>query len=124
MTDFNQILVDMDLVPPIVHKTLTLLTDPGRLGQKRGPKKPIRGTPPGRTHGEHTKLQPFEAPIFEQFEGMKKYVSDAAVIYVRLTPPVSTRAAKRPGKDKNPFAVNKISPLEDVAQFAPSRLSI
>jgi hypothetical protein len=119
LVDFNQIVSDVELVPPLPHRKLTLLVDTARSGQKRGQKKPARGTPTGRTRGEAQKLQPFEAPIFEQFDAVKKFMSDASVVYLRSTSPVSTRASRRPAKDKNPFAAHKISPLEEFgAAFA------
>jgi hypothetical protein len=111
MVDFNQIVSDVDLVPPLPHRKLTLLIDPARSNQRRGAKKPSRTTPVGRNRVEN-KLQPFESPLFEQLEAMKKFVSDASVIYVRVTTPVSTRG-RRPVKDKNPFAAHKISCLEE-----------
>jgi hypothetical protein len=86
--------------------------DPSRQNARKGAKKPTRGTPQSRSRVE-TKLQTFETSLFEQVEGFKKFVSDASVIYVRSTTPVSTRGRGRPVKDKNPFAAHKISCLEE-----------
>jgi hypothetical protein len=111
MVDFNQIVSDVDLVPPLSHRKLTLLIDPARANQRRGAKKPARTTPVGRNRIDN-KLQPFESPLFEQLDAIKKFVSDASVIYVRVTTPASTRG-RRPVKDKNPFAAHRISCLEE-----------
>jgi hypothetical protein len=112
LVDFNQIVSDVDLVPPIPHKKFTLLVDSTRSQKGRQQKKQPRGTPQGRARVEN-KLLPFESPLFEQLEAMKRYVTDAAVVYVRVTTPVSNRAKSRPTKDKNPFAPNKFTALDE-----------
>jgi hypothetical protein len=117
LLDFNQIISDVDLVPPIPHKKLNLVIDPSRSTQKKGQKKPARTTPTSKSRAE-TKLQPFESPLFEQLEMIKKFIADTSVIYVRATTPVSNRG-KRPPKDKNPFAAHKITALDEFsAAFA------
>jgi hypothetical protein len=112
MIDFNQVISDVDLVPALPHKKLNQLIDPSRAAQRKGVKKPPRTTSVSRNRVEN-RLQPFESPLFEQLEGMKKFISDASVIYVRATTPISNRARGRPIKDKNPFAAHKISALEE-----------
>jgi hypothetical protein len=112
MVDFNQIIADVDLVPPMSHKKFTLLVERTRTQKGRGQKKQSRSTPVGRGRVEN-KLQPFESPLFEQIEAMKRYVSDAGVVYVRATTPVSNRTKPRTTKDKNPFAAQKINALDE-----------
>ncbi|OHS95535.1 hypothetical protein TRFO_10411 [Tritrichomonas foetus] len=117
MLDLNQVVSDADLVPPLPRKKLNLVVDPSRDKTRKGAKKPQRNTPTSRNRAD-SKLQPFESPLFEQLEGVKKYVSDAAVIYMRSTTPISTRGKARPGKDKNPFAPHKIAALDEfIAAF-------
>jgi hypothetical protein len=112
MIDFNQVISDVDLVPALPHKKLSHLIDPSRAPQRKGVKKPVRPASLTRTRAE-SKLQPFDSPLFEQLESVKKFVSDASVIYIRATTPISNRARGRPVKDKNPFAAHKISALEE-----------
>ncbi|OHS94347.1 hypothetical protein TRFO_11208 [Tritrichomonas foetus] len=116
MLDFNQVVSDVDLVPPLPRRKLNQVVDPSRDKTRKGAKKAQRNTPTSRNRVEN-KLQPFESPLFEQLEATKKYVTDASVIYVRSTTPVSTRGKARTGKDKNPFAPFKISALEE---FTPA----
>ena len=116
MLDLNQIVSDVDLVPPLPRRKLTQATDPSRDKKGKNVKKPQRNTPTSRNRNE-SKLQTFESPLFEQLESSKKFVTDSSVIYVRSTTPVSTRGKTRVGKDKNPFAQHKISALEE---FAPA----
>jgi hypothetical protein len=112
MIDFNQVISDVDLVPSLPHRKLSQLIDPSRVTQRKGVKKPTRTTPVSRNRVE-SKLQLFDSPLFEQLEGVKKFISDASVIYVRATTPISNRARGRPVKDKNPFAAHKIGALEE-----------
>jgi hypothetical protein len=112
LVDFNQIISDIDLVPHLPHRKLNLVIDPSRMAAKKGQKKPARAPTPNRNRPEN-KLQPFDSPLFEQLEQIKKFVADASVVYVRATTPVSVRQPRRPLKDKNPFAAHKITAIEE-----------
>lgn len=114
MLDYNQVLTDADLVPPLPRKRLNMVADAARAPPKKGAKRTSRTTPTSKSRADN-KLQPFESPLFEQLEMIKKFVTDATVIYAQTTTPVSTRAKGRPVKDKNPFAPHKIVPLEELA---------
>ena len=114
MLDYNQVLTDVDLVPPLPRKRLNMMTDATRAPPKKGGKRPAK-TPPASKSRADNKLQQFDSPLFEQLETIKKFVADAAVIYVRATTPVSTRGKGRPVKDKNPFAPHKIQALDEFA---------
>ena len=115
MLDLNQVVSDVDLVPPLPRKKLNMAADQARDKARKGIKKVQRNTPSSRNRAD-SKLQSYDSPLFEQLDGVKKFVSDASVIYVRTTTPVSTRGKTRPGKDKNPFAPHKIAALEEFIQ--------
>jgi hypothetical protein len=114
MLDFNQVISDCDLVPPLPRKKLNMIVDPSRAKGVKGAKKATRATPPARVRLD-SRLAIFDCPLFEQLEAVKKYVADASVIYVKAATPVSTRAKPRPVKDKNPFAVHKVAALDEFA---------
>lgn len=114
MMDLNNVICDTDLVPPLPRKKLNMLADPSRDKNKKNTKKNTRSTPTSNSRNRaDSKLQLFESPLFEQLESLKKYITDASVIYIRSTTPVSTRGKQR-AKDKNPFAAHKISAIEEL----------
>ena len=118
MLDYNQVLLDTDLVPPLPRKKLNMTAEAGKAPVKKGAKRSSRQTPT-KSRTDANKLQLFESPLFDQLEMIKKFVADAAVIYVRAPTPVSTRGKGRPVKDKNPFAPHKIQAIEEFgAAFA------
>jgi hypothetical protein len=94
MVDFSQVISDTDFVPQLPHKKLNLLIDPSRNKERKGAKKPVHGSSQTRNRIEN-KLLPFDSPLFEQLKAVKKLVADTAVVYLRVTTPVSVRTKGR-----------------------------
>ncbi|KAH0802783.1 sperm flagellar protein 2 isoform X1 [Histomonas meleagridis] len=112
ISDLNQILTNTDLVTPIPRKKLNLYVDPSHLSQRKGFKKVrISGSNKPKTED---KTQTFESPLYEQIEGIKKYISDASLTYVHTTTPISTRTRNRLIREKNPFILSKINGTDEI----------
>jgi len=113
MMDYNQIIVQAELVAPLPRKKLQIILDPSRADRKgKTMKKPTRTTPTSKSRLDG-KLPSFDSPLPEAVDGFKKYVTEAASIYIPVTAPASTRNKARPTKDKNPYAIHRISATDE-----------
>lgn len=111
--DLNQIIVNGDLVAPLPRKKLPMIAD-SRSDKKKAAKKAQRTTPLSKSRLEN-KLPPFELPLTENVDVVKKFISETSCIYIPSTAPLSTRA-KKPVKDKNPLAPHRIQATDEVQQ--------
>ena len=110
MMDFNQVIIQGDLVAPLPHKKIPL-TDL-KNDKKKKANKQTRGTPTSRSRLDG-KLPTYDLTLIENLENIKKFVGEASSIYVPVTAPTSTRAKARQTKDKNPLAPHRISAIEE-----------
>lgn len=114
LSDFNQMISKLEPAQPLQRKKLQISLDVSKANAKG---KSAKKTPKPATNAKGKvdgKIPVYDSPLYENIEQLKKHVSDSSATYIPIqTPTLTTRTKAKPVKDKSPFALNRITALDE-----------